>query len=69
MLEPTPIPSNGHGSEAITITPESTCRNLICLDPPLLPGQIEAFCDLWSLDEESEHAIRMMPGLMCGVYG
>jgi len=29
-----------------------------------LPVQIEAFCDLWTLDEESERAIRTMPVLM-----
>jgi len=29
-----------------------------------LPVQIEAFCDLWPLDEESERAIRTMPVLM-----
>ena len=29
-----------------------------------LPDQIEAFCDLWKLDEEREHAIRQMPILM-----
>ena len=29
-----------------------------------LPDQIEAFCDLWELDEERERAIRLMPVLM-----
>ena len=29
-----------------------------------LPDQIEAFCDLWTLDEERERAIRSMPILM-----
>lgn len=29
-----------------------------------LPDQIEAFCDLWELDEEREKALRMMPVLM-----
>ena len=29
-----------------------------------LPDQIEAFCDLWTLDEESERTIRHMPVLM-----
>ena len=29
-----------------------------------LPDQIEAFCDLWTLDEERERAIRTMPVLM-----
>ena len=29
-----------------------------------LPDQIEAFCDLWKLDEERERAIRQMPVLM-----
>ncbi len=29
-----------------------------------LPDQIEAFCDLWELDEERERAIRQMPVLM-----
>ena len=29
-----------------------------------LPDQIEAFCDLWKLDEERERAIRQMPILM-----
>ena len=29
-----------------------------------LPDQIEAFCDLWTLDEERERAIRHMPILM-----
>ena len=29
-----------------------------------LPDQIEAFCDLWTLDEERERAIRNMPLLM-----
>ena len=29
-----------------------------------LPDQIEAFCDLWILDEERERAIRQMPILM-----
>jgi len=29
-----------------------------------LPDQIEAFCDLWKLDEERERAIRQMPLLM-----
>lgn len=29
-----------------------------------LPDQIEAFCDLWTLDEERERAIRTMPILM-----
>ncbi len=29
-----------------------------------LPDQIEAFCDLWTLDEERERAIRSMPVLM-----
>ena len=30
----------------------------------LLPDQIEAFCDLWELDEERERALRTMPVLM-----
>ena len=30
----------------------------------LLPDQIEAFCDMWELDAEREHAIRTMPVLM-----
>ena len=30
----------------------------------LLPDQIEAFCDQWTLDEERERAIRHMPVLM-----
>ena len=30
----------------------------------LLPDQVEAFCDLWTLDEETERAIRTMPVLM-----
>ena len=30
----------------------------------LLPDQIEAFCDTWTLDEERERAIRTMPILM-----
>ena len=30
----------------------------------LLPDQVEAFCDTWTLDEESERAIRQMPVLM-----
>ena len=29
-----------------------------------IPGQIEAFCDTWTLDEERERAIRTMPILM-----
>ena len=29
-----------------------------------LPDQIEAFCDLWTLDEERERAIRAMPVLL-----
>ncbi len=29
-----------------------------------LPDQIEAFCDLWTLDEERERAIRAMPILL-----
>ena len=29
-----------------------------------LPDQIEAFCDLWTLDEERERAIRTMPVLL-----
>ena len=29
-----------------------------------LPDQIEAFCDLWTLDEERERAIRNLPALM-----
>ena len=29
-----------------------------------LPDQIEAFCDLWTLDEERERAIRNLPSLM-----
>ncbi len=29
-----------------------------------LPDQIDAFCDLWTLDEERERAIRTMPVLM-----
>ena len=29
-----------------------------------LPDQIEAFCDLWELDEERERALRTMPVLM-----
>ena len=29
-----------------------------------LPDQIDAFCDLWTLDEERERAIRSMPVLM-----
>ena len=29
-----------------------------------LPDQIEAFCDMWELDEERERAIRNMPVLM-----
>ena len=29
-----------------------------------LPDQIEAFCDLWELDEERERALRTMPILM-----
>ena len=29
-----------------------------------LPDQIEAFCDLWTLNEESERIIRQMPVLM-----
>ncbi|MDE0527658.1 MAG: site-specific DNA-methyltransferase [Truepera sp.] len=29
-----------------------------------LPDQIEAFCDLWELDEERERAIRALPVLM-----
>ena len=29
-----------------------------------LPDQIEAFCDLWTLDEAREREIRMMPVLM-----
>ena len=31
-----------------------------------LPDQIEAFCDLWTLNEESERTIRQMPVLMRG---
>ena len=29
-----------------------------------LPDQIEAFCDLWELDEERERVLRVMPVLM-----
>ena len=29
-----------------------------------LPDQIEAFCDLWTLDQERERAIRNLPALM-----
>lgn len=29
-----------------------------------LPDQIEAFCDLWTLDEERDHAIRSLPKFM-----
>ena len=29
-----------------------------------LPDQVEAFCDMWELDEERERAIRTMPVLM-----
>ena len=29
-----------------------------------LPDQVEAFCDLWTLDEERERAIRQMPIVM-----
>ena len=29
-----------------------------------LPDQVEAFCDLWELDEERERALRVMPVLM-----
>ncbi len=29
-----------------------------------LPDQVEAFCDLWELDEERERALRTMPVLM-----
>ena len=29
-----------------------------------LPDQVEAFCDLWTLDEETERGIRHMPVLM-----
>ncbi len=29
-----------------------------------LPDQVEAFCDTWTLDEESERAIRQMPILL-----
>ncbi len=29
-----------------------------------LPDQIEAFCDLWTLDEDRERALRQMPVLM-----
>ena len=29
-----------------------------------LPDQIEAFCDLWTLDEETERQLRVMPVLM-----
>ena len=29
-----------------------------------LPDQIEAFCDLWTLDHERERAIRKMPEFM-----
>ena len=29
-----------------------------------LPDQIEAFCDLWELDEDRERALRAMPVLM-----
>lgn len=29
-----------------------------------LPDQIEAFCDLWTLDEESERVIRQVPKFM-----
>ena len=29
-----------------------------------LPDQVEAFCDMWELDEERERAIRAMPLLM-----
>ena len=31
-----------------------------------LPDQIEAFCDMWELDEERERAIRTIPVLMRG---
>jgi len=30
----------------------------------LLPDQVEAFCDLWELDDERERAMRTMPVLM-----
>lgn len=29
-----------------------------------LPDQVEAFCDLWTLDAEREHAIRRLPVIM-----
>lgn len=29
-----------------------------------LPDQVDAFCDTWTLDEETERAIRHMPVLM-----
>ena len=29
-----------------------------------LPSQVEAFCDMWTLDAEREEAIRTMPVLM-----
>ena len=29
-----------------------------------LPVQVEAFCDMWELDEERERAIKAMPVLM-----
>ena len=29
-----------------------------------LPDQIEAFCDMWTLDAERERAIRALPALM-----
>ncbi len=33
----------------------------------LLPDQIDAFCDTWTLDEDRERAIRDMPVLMRNV--
>ena len=40
--------------------------NAICKDETgrPLPDQVEAFCDLWTLNEESERAIGQMPVLM-----
>ena len=29
-----------------------------------LPDQVEAFCDMWTLDEERERSLRHMPVLM-----
>ena len=29
-----------------------------------LPDQIDAFCDLWEMDDERERVLRMMPVLM-----